>query len=187
MGRQNWSTIGGIAGAISVPIALLAAWFTYMQLPERRAALRLEVSTVQFVNRSPGQWIAAPTLGMKNDGTSRAERVAIEFQHWPLSWTGVVPSRETFDILPGETKRFLISADTVADPNGTLASGKHVYFALRVKWVNSATRKPGCEVYYLDIRLAPGPEVGTRLPMLDVLGERPATLPAPEIAGCPRA
>lgn len=187
MARTNWSMIGGIAAVISIPIALTALWVSCQQSPEKRATLRLEVSRVDFLNRSPGQWLAAPTVVMKNDGTSPAEIVAMEFQHWPLSWTGVVPFRETFKVNPGDTKMIWMSADTVADPDSTLSSGTHLYFAMRTKWINSATGKPGCEVYYLDIRKALGPEVGTRLPLLDVIGERPASLPVPEIAGCPRA
>lgn len=182
MARPNWTAIG-VVGSLSM--SALALWFSYEQMPERSATLRLEVERVQFVNRSPGQWLAAPTVVIKNDGRSRAERVVMEFQHWPLSWTGVVPARESFDIDPGEAKMLFMSADTVADPDGILSSGKHLYFAVRAKWTNSATGKPGCRIYYLDVRIAPGPEVGSRLPLLDVLGERPTALLPPDIGVCP--
>jgi hypothetical protein len=185
MSKNPWSRSDVLAAAALV-LVVVAAIFAYQQLPERKANLVLEVPNARFVNRSPGQWLAAPTVVVKNDGSSRAERVYMEFQHWPLSWTGVVPPRDSFDISPGETKTFLISADTVADPDGSLSRGTHLYFAIRAKWVNSATGKPGCEVWYVDIRLAPGPEVGTRLPLIDVVAERPSALPAPEIGGCPR-
>lgn len=154
-------------------------------MPQRLASIRLEVARVQFVNRSPGQWLAAPTVVLSNEGTSRAENLRLDFQHWPLSWTGVVPGRETVTLDRGEKKMLFLSADTVADPDGLLSSGKHLYFALRAKWTDSSTGRPGCRVFYLDIRLAPGPEVGSKLPLLDVLGDRPAELSAPDIGFCP--
>ncbi len=180
--RPNWTAIGVV---VSLLMAAPALWLQYQQMPQRLASIRLEVAGVQFVNRSPGQWLAAPTVVLSNEGTSRAENLRLEFQHWPLSWTGVVPARETFAVDRGEKKMFFMSADTVADPNGLLSSGKHLYFAVRARWIDSSSGRQGCRVFYLDIRLAPGPEVGSRLPLLDVLGDRPGELSAPDIGSCP--
>lgn len=162
-----------------------ALWLQYQQKPQRVASIRLEVAGVQFVNRSPGQWLAAPTVVLSNEGTSRAENLRLDFQHWPLSWTGVVPARETFAVDRGEKKMFFMSADTVANPDAVLSSGKHLYFAVRAKWIDSSTGRQGCRIFYLDIHLAHGPEVGNRLPLFDVLGDRPAELSAPDMGFCP--
>src|SRR5207244_2937388 len=143
-----------LAGPAGVVIALIALWFTYIQLPEKKAVLRFEVSGVDFSPRSPGRWLAVLHGAMKNEGTSVASNVYVDYQHHPLRWTGVVPPREAFEIAPKETKTFLIGADTVADPPGVLFSGTHLYFVIRTRWMNAATGKGGCDIAYVDIRSA---------------------------------
>jgi hypothetical protein len=180
-----WSRwVGLLMPPLSLLVALGGLWIARQQLPEQKAVLHLDFREVEFLKRAPGQFLVRPTVAVRNDGTSRAGQVAMEFQHWPLSWTGVIPAGQTFDISPGESKTFSMQEDTVADPPGTLASGKHLYFAVRTNWVSSATGKRGCAVYYLDLHEAMGMQASERVLLRDVQEQAPAGIPPSDIANC---
>ena len=180
-----WRIVDRGLSVIAVLISLLSLHNSSRQLPEDRAVLRLERPAVVFFSPSPGRMVATPIMVLKNDGTSRADRVAMEIQHWPLAWSGVLPAGQRFSLDPGEAKSTWARMDTVNDVNGTVANGTHLYFAVRATWVTAATRRSGCAVYYIDVHEAPGMNTGDRLRLFDVLSTRPSELTAPAIANCP--
>jgi hypothetical protein len=144
------SNVGIIAGVV------LGVFNTYRGCPERVVALRVDVPTEPqvFIHRpDTGDWGAAPVLNVSNEGSAVASGIALEYQHWPQSWTGIV-TRPQFDLAHGEQKQIRLWSDTVANPDSALSRGTHLYFAVRLKFRNMSTNRPGCDLRYLDIHRA---------------------------------
>lgn len=109
-----------------------------------------EAIPIQFVQRAQGEWLARVFVTIRNPTKFVATNVRFQFQHRPLSWTDVVLDRkQTFTLMPNSQQKFTFSADTVADPRGTLARGEKLYFALRADWDNP-NGTVGCKLFFIE-------------------------------------
>lgn len=136
---------------------------------------------VYFVKRTEGEYLAVVNATLRNTGESSARLVRMQHQHRPGERTGVVGPSEAFEIPARGEIGVQFSADTYADPIGSLRRGERAYFALRADW-ETVDGVPACAVFFLEYFGAPGAEVGQTVIMRFVHADVPDRLKGPKFA-----